>query len=65
MVDLDELIDTHEVAELLGLSHANSVTTYSRRYATFPLPVIEFANGRCRLWLRPEVQLWSDEHQRN
>ena len=58
-VDLDDLIDVGEVAELLGLAHKNSVTTYMRRYDDFPKPVIEFADGRCRAWERQEVVLWS------
>ena len=57
-VDLDDLIDVGEVAELLGLAHKNSVTTYMRRYDDFPKPAIEFADGKCRAWLRPEVDAW-------
>ena len=58
-VDLDDLIDVGEVAELLGLAHKNSVTTYMRRYDDFPAPAIEFADGKCRAWLRPEVSHWA------
>ena len=58
-VDLDDLLDVGEVAELLGLAHKNSVTTYMRRYDDFPKPAIEFADGKCRAWLRQEVASWS------
>lgn len=57
-VDLDDLIDVGEVAELLGLAHKNSVTTYMRRYDDFPAPAIEFADGKCRAWLRQDVMKW-------
>lgn len=57
-VDLDDLIDVGEVAELLGLAQKNSVTTYMRRYDDFPKPAIEFADGKCRAWLREDVELW-------
>ena len=58
-VDLDDLIDVGEVAQLLSLAHKNSVTTYLRRYDDFPKPVIEFADGKCRAWVREDVQEWS------
>ena len=57
-VDLDDLIDVGEVAELLGLAHKNSVTTYMRRYEDFPKPAVEFADGKCRAWIREDVQAW-------
>ena len=60
-VDLDDLIDVGEVAELLGLAHKNSVTTYMRRYDDFPKPAIEFADGKCRAWVRDDVTVWRNE----
>ena len=62
-VDLDDLIDVGEVAELLGLAHKNSVTTYMRRYGDFPSPALEFADGKCRAWLGDEVQAWIESRQ--
>ncbi len=59
LVDLDDLIDVGDVAELLGLAHKNSVTTYMRRYDDFPEPAIEFADGKCRAWRRQDIELWS------
>lgn len=58
MVNTDDLVDAHEVAELLGLSHANSVSGYQRRYRHMPRPVIDLGRGRSRLWLRPEIEAW-------
>jgi hypothetical protein len=55
-VDLDDLIDVGEVAALLGLAHKNSVTTYMRRYEDFPAPALEFAEGKCRAWVREDVE---------
>jgi glutathione-regulated potassium-efflux system ancillary protein KefG len=61
-VNLDDLIDTDEVADLIGLSTARSITTYRARFADFPAPVIERGSGRCLLWLRPEVMKWLAKH---
>ena len=58
-VDLDDLIDVGEVAALLGLAHKNSVTTYMRRYEDFPAPALEFAEGKCRAWVREDVERWT------
>jgi glutathione-regulated potassium-efflux system ancillary protein KefG len=57
-VDVDDLIDAHQVAARLGLSHRNSVATYMTRYADFPRPVIDTGSGRCRLWSRKAVDRW-------
>ena len=62
MVNIKELIGATEVAEILGLSHHNSVSTYMQRYDDFPAPVIEKSNGRIRLWLRSEIEKWNYEH---
>jgi len=59
-VDLDDIIDVGQVAELLRLSHKNSVTTYMRRYDDFPEPVLEVAEGKCRAWLRQEIKAWCE-----
>lgn len=59
-VDTDDLIDSQEVADILGLSHRNSVSTYLRRYDHFPKPVVERGGGRTRLWLRAEIASWSE-----
>jgi predicted DNA-binding transcriptional regulator AlpA len=59
LVDVDDLVSATEVAEVLGLSHHNSVTTYYRRYADFPRPVVDKSNGRIRLWDEHDVRRWA------
>ena len=58
MVNTEDLCDAHEVAELLGLSHANTVHGYLRRYADMPRPVVSLGRHRAQLWLRPEIEEW-------
>ena len=60
MVDVDDIIDARVVAELLGLSHLNSVSLYQRRYGDMPRPVIDMGQGRCKLWLRSEIEAWHE-----
>lgn len=62
-VDVDDLIDTLGVAELLGLSHRNSVAVYRGRYADFPTPVVQLSGGRYPLWVRQDVEAW-DKNRR-
>ena len=64
MVNTDDLCDAHDVAALLGLSHANSVFGYMRRYDDLPRPVVTAGKGRIALWLRPDVQAWQETHPR-
>jgi glutathione-regulated potassium-efflux system ancillary protein KefG len=58
-INSEDLIDSQVVAEILGLKHRNSVTTYLRRYDEMPRPVVELGEGRVRLWLRPEIERWA------
>lgn len=58
-VRTEDLIDAHDVAQILGLSHANSVSTYLRRYEDMPRPVVDLGAGRPRLWLRSEIVAWA------
>ena len=55
-VDVDDLIDTQSVAEILGLAHRNTVSEYQARYDDMPRPVVDLGNGRSKLWLRPQVE---------
>jgi glutathione-regulated potassium-efflux system ancillary protein KefG len=57
-VDVDDLVDAHEVAKLLGLAHPNSVHLYQRRYSDMPAPVYQRGPRRAQLWLRSEIQAW-------
>ncbi|MCU1358086.1 MAG: hypothetical protein JWM89_3504 [Acidimicrobiales bacterium] len=59
VVDTDDLIDSQDVAEILGLSHRSSVTTYLKRYADFPRPAVERGAGRTRLWVRQHIEAWA------
>ena len=61
MVATEDLIDAQGVADLLGLSHRNSVSLYQRRYEDMPRPVVDLGDGRVKLWLRPEIQRWAEE----
>lgn len=63
MVNTKDLIGATEVAEILGLSHHNSVSTYVQRYKDFPPPIIDKSNGRIRLWLRGEIEAWARGHK--
>ena len=59
LVDVDDLIDSAAVAEIVGLSSSSNVATYRGRYADFPQPVVNLGSGRCLLWLRPDVEAWA------
>lgn len=61
-VDVDDLIDTRDVAKLLGLAHRNTVSEYQARYEDMPRPVVDLGRGRSKLWLRPEVERWAAHH---
>ena len=63
-VDTEDLIDATEVAELLGLSHRNSVSLYQRRYPDMPRPAVQRGGGRTKLWLRSEIVRWSEQRTR-
>ncbi len=63
LVDTDDLVDAHGVAEILGLAQRNTVSLYQRRYKDMPRPVIDMGRGRCKLWLRSAVESWSAERR--
>ena len=60
-VDTDDLIDAQGVADLLGLAQRNTVSLYQRRYPGMPRPVVDLGNGRCKMWLRSEMEAWRRE----
>lgn len=62
-VETTDLIDARRVAELLGLSHPNSVSTYQHRYPDMPRPVVDLGEGRCKLWLEAEIRIWAKGRQ--
>ena len=55
---IDDLIDAHDVARILGLTHRNTVSQYVHRYPDMPRPVLDLGRGRPSLWLRPEIERW-------
>ena len=55
----EDLIDARAVAEILGLRQPNSVSTYQHRYADMPRPVVDLGEGRCKLWLRSQIEVWA------
>lgn len=57
-VDSDDLVGAAEVAAILRLSHPSSVTTYLKRYADFPRPVVDLTSSRVRLWRRQDIERW-------
>ncbi len=57
-VRTEDLIDAHGVAEIIGLSHPNSVSTYQHRYEDMPKPVVDLGRGRPLLWLCTEIVDW-------
>ncbi len=59
-INSDDVIDAQGVAELLGLAQRNTVSSYQKRYPGMPRPVIDLGQGRCKLWLRAEMQRWRD-----
>jgi hypothetical protein len=58
-IDADDLVDAQAVADILGLAQRNTVSLYQRRYPDMPRPVIDLGNGRCKLWLRSDITLWT------
>jgi hypothetical protein len=58
-VDIEDLIDSATVAELLGLASRRHVSTYRSRYPDFPAPLLSSDAGRCLLWRRQDVERWA------
>ncbi|MGI8757544.1 MAG: helix-turn-helix transcriptional regulator [Acidimicrobiales bacterium] len=58
-VDSQDLLDSNDVAEILGLSSSTAVSTYRRRYPDFPEPLVVKGSGKCVLWERLAVETWA------
>jgi hypothetical protein len=58
-VDVDDLVDANAAAKLLGLAHRNTVSVYQHRYEDMPRPVVDLGDGRVKLWLYSELELWA------
>jgi glutathione-regulated potassium-efflux system ancillary protein KefG len=61
--DAEDVIDAQGVAELLGLAQRNTVSQYQHRYADMPRPIIDLGRGRCKLWLRSELEEWRSHRE--
>jgi glutathione-regulated potassium-efflux system ancillary protein KefG len=59
-VATEDLIDAQGVADVLRLSHRNTVSQYQRMYADMPRPVVDLGPGKVKLWLRPEIESWAE-----
>lgn len=57
-VEVGDLVGAAEIADLLGLSHSQSVHTLRRRHPAFPAPVRTLKGG-AMIWLWSEVQAWA------
>ena len=60
-VDPEDLIDAEAVAKLIGVAHRNTVSVYQKRYPEMPRPVVDLGRGRCKLWLKDEIEVWAKE----
>jgi hypothetical protein len=60
-LDVEDLVDAQGVAELLGLAQRNTVSAYQRRYPAMPRPVVDLGQGRCKLWLKSEIERWRSD----
>ncbi len=63
-VDLDDLLDAEQVADLLGLSSGDVVRAYASARADFPRPILPRdlsdpkTSRSTRYWYRPELMRW-------
>jgi len=55
-VDVDDLVDAREVAEMLGLSSPRAVAVYASR--GLPDPIIDRGPNTAKLWLRQDIEGW-------
>jgi len=55
-VDVDDLVDAREVAEMLGLSSPRAVAVYASR--GLPDPIIDRGPNTAKLWLRQDIESW-------
>jgi predicted DNA-binding transcriptional regulator AlpA len=60
-VDVDDLIDAREVANMLGLSSPRAVAVYSSR--GLPEPIIDRGPNTAKLWLRQDIERWIKERE--
>jgi glutathione-regulated potassium-efflux system ancillary protein KefG len=64
-VRVEDLIDSNDVAEILGLSSPRAVHVYMSRYPEMPRPVVDRGANRAKLWLREEITAWKKAREAN
>jgi predicted DNA-binding transcriptional regulator AlpA len=57
------LVGANEIAERLGLSHAQSVHTIRKRHADFPTPIATLKTAL--IWDFREIEHWAKKTGRN
>lgn len=55
-VDVDDLLDAKDVADMLGLSSPRAVAVYASR--GLPEPIIDRGPNTAKLWLRQDIEAW-------
>lgn len=56
-MNVNDLVGAAEIAQRLGLSHAQTVHTYARRYPDFPEPIAHLQ--RAHIWDWADVEAWA------
>lgn len=56
-IDPQDLLNSREVAEIIGLGSVQAVAVYRARYEDFPAPVVD--KHPCVLWARSDVLGWA------
>jgi predicted DNA-binding transcriptional regulator AlpA len=59
----DQIMDSTQVAKMVGLASRNSVYVYlGRPQMRFPKPI--YSSGRfCKLWFRPDILNWLESRR--
>ena len=55
-VDVDDLLDANQLAEMLGLASSRVVAVYAAR--NLPAPVIDRGSTRAKFWVRQDIEHW-------
>ena len=56
-IDVDHMVGAAEIADRLGISHAQTIHTWRRRYEDFPEPVAQLEQAL--VWNWPDVERWA------
>lgn len=56
-VDLDDLVTTSEVADMLGVG-VSAISNYKQRHEDFPKPLVAVNRGRTDLYSRKAIVAW-------